>query len=213
MTPPSTSVGTWPRTFRRDQTLPIDVAQAEQALEQRPRLIVLPQENQIVGEPEAAGREEPPRRKAVIPSARGIATHETIDGQFALDRGDSTARTLIGRGQEPGERDEQEARIEHVGIVALHKAATRLAVPETAYVRVNAVARGAPSIDRTVPAKYFHGLDGAIERDPGQHIRTSKVLGITRSHRRYAGITLSRLAALMLVSRPPTMSLGDMDLP
>src|ERR1051326_727971 len=135
-----------------------------------------------VDQPEAARQEcTLARRQPVLGRAGVVAQHQTIDQELALDRRDRAAHARVLRGQETERGNQQQARIEIAGAVALHETAEVLVETVAADVRVNLGAQGAPAIDRAFEPKAFRALDRAIECDPGHDLRIGELLA-ARAH-------------------------------
>ena len=154
------------------------VAEVEQPLEELPRLVVPALERQHFGEPERAGEEHAlargqPVHLAVAP---GVAQHEPVDRELALDRLDRRDDPRIVRRQEAEERHQQHARVELVRAVGLGERLLRLAPGALEHLAPGS--RPASSRQRsTGPSRPNSSCapHGAVERDPGHHLRVREV--------------------------------------
>ena len=100
------------------------IAKADQALEQvdRVRSAILHHIN--VRKPEAAGEKRAfSGWQSVYVAIRIVTHHQSVDQQVTLDRSDRTAHTFIIDREETDSRQQQQARIESGGAVALNEAA------------------------------------------------------------------------------------------
>src|SRR3954467_11871943 len=152
------------------------VGEAAQALEQLARLGAPAEQDQAVGEPEAAGEEHPlALGQPVERFARAIAQHEAVLRELALDRLDGAAHARVAAGQKARHRDEEQARIERARAVALHEAAALLAPRVLADIGVDLPAHLAPMLDRALASMVLHRLDRAVEGDPAHDLRIGEV--------------------------------------
>ncbi len=89
------------------------VAQGQQALEQLASLADAPLQDEVVGEPKAAGKKHPLAGRQPVDYLSGVvAANQPVDDEPALDRRDGSDDAWIGRRQKADERQEQEARVE-----------------------------------------------------------------------------------------------------
>jgi hypothetical protein len=88
------------------------VAQAEQTLEQRPSLVDATVERERADEPKGTGEELPfVARQPVVGVGGRVARDEAVAAEFARNRVDGAADALVVAGEEPDERDVEDARV------------------------------------------------------------------------------------------------------
>ena len=178
----------------RDQT--DIVADADQPLDQRTRLLAAVQADEVVGIPERAGQE---RALVAGQPVRGlvlgvVAQHEAVPHQGAADRVDGADYARIILRQEAHMGDQQQARVEALRAVGLHEAVQLRIEPLGADLGVDLVADLAPARHRHVAGpgrpvvhageadrvlllalRLLEGADGTVEGDPGHDLRMHEV--------------------------------------
>src|SRR6476659_5301801 len=86
------------------------IAELEQSFEQTHGVVVAPDQDVRIDEPEAASQERALARfETIVDTLRTVPKHETVDAQFPLDRLDGRDVTGVVRSNEP-ELAEQEQR-------------------------------------------------------------------------------------------------------
>src|SRR5215469_6256722 len=154
------------------------VAQPDQAIEKRPRLIPPSLQAVDVDQPEAAGEERSlPGRQAVRRAFAVVTQDETVHHQAALDRRHSAAHPRIVGRQEAEDRDLQEACVDLLATIGLDEAVERRIERVAADILVNFRPQAPPTLRPRVIAasKNIMALDGAVEGDPGHDLGVSEL--------------------------------------
>ena len=105
----------------------------------------------------------------------GVPLDEPVARQVALDRVDRAGHPRVGRRQEPDERDQERRRVELVGAVRLHERVALRVERLAADLVVDRLPDLAPLVDRPREVEALDRVDGAVERDPGEHLRVREV--------------------------------------
>src|SRR3977135_622988 len=113
-----------------------------------------PEQDQVVGQPEAAGEESAFRCfQTVLCASRIVAHHQTVKHEVPLDCLHRGAHAGVGGWKKSHQRNEKGARIELGHPVALHEASELGVVPFVANILVDLCAYFAPSPGGTLEAK------------------------------------------------------------
>src|SRR6266545_2670658 len=148
----------------------------EQPLEQRVRLVVLAEQLEAVDEPERARQEDPlAGGQPVDALLAAVAEDEAVIDEVAADRVDRAAHARVARGEKADERNHEQARVERVRAVVLRERAEALVVAVTDHVRRDLVAHATPAVGVSLETLLLHRAHGAVERDPGHHLRVDEV--------------------------------------
>ena len=154
------------------------VAQPDEPLEQRPRVVEAAHERQVVGQPERARQEDPlTRRQPVDAAVRLVAAHEAVRHQLPLDGRHRAPHPQVVRRQEPDERDHQQAGVERRRPVGLHEAAPLGVVAVGEHVGVHLVPQGPQPVDvhREQGRVHLRRLHRPVERHPRHDLRVREV--------------------------------------
>src|SRR5215475_3450574 len=152
------------------------IAQLEQAIEQRPRIMQSALQHIGINQPEAASQESPLARcKAVLGFLGVVAHHESVYQQVPLDRIDCAADPRVIGGQKAGAWQQQKARIKLFAPIALHEAPKLMVEAAAANIGMNFRRPCPPAIDRSSKVEFFGALDGTVERKPSHDLGIGEV--------------------------------------
>ena len=87
--------------------------------------------------------------------ARIVASHEPIDDEVAFDRRDRAAHPRVGRGQEAGGRQQQQACVQLARAVRLDEGISRRVEGAAADLLVNRRAHTPPAIEESIDTEPF----------------------------------------------------------
>src|SRR5689334_5541835 len=133
------------------------VAQVDEAPEQLVRLLVPAEQLVAVAEPERAGKEHALAGRQAVDCVLvcPIAEYESFMEQLPLDRLDRAADARVGGGEEPYERQQQEAGIELLRPVRLRERAELGVEATLADVPVDLAPGLTPVVDRPLEPVLF----------------------------------------------------------
>src|SRR5829696_8377610 len=154
------------------------VAEGEEALEDGQRLLTPAHQGQVVGQPEGAGQERPLAGRQPVHRLRPlgrVAVDEAVDHQLALDGRHRGLDPRVAGGQEPDQRDLEQAGVQVVGPVELDEGVALGVVALPAHLVVELAADRPPAVDRALVAAQLDRLDGPVERHPGHHLGVGEV--------------------------------------
>src|SRR6516162_1215766 len=154
------------------------VLKGQEALEQITRLAGTPLQNEVVGEPKAAGQKRSfARRQAIGHLSSVVATDEPVCQQSPLDCADGADDAWVSRRQKADQRQQQQASVERFRSVSLNKAAEVGVERLVTDVLVDPVTYLSPARQRAAgTATLLEHFDHPIERHPHHHLRMSEVL-------------------------------------
>src|ERR1700688_3800103 len=151
------------------------VTQRKQPVEKRARIRKPLLQDIGIDQPEAAGEKPPlPRRQAVI-GVDLVAADETIDQEALLDRLQRAEHTRFIRRQESDRGQEQQAGVELLRSVGLHKASKFQIEAPPAHLVVDFRRHRPPALYRPFQSKFFRTLDRPVEGYPSHHFRISEM--------------------------------------
>ena len=152
------------------------VAEAEQPLEERRRLLAAAHQRQVVDEPERAGEEHPLAARHPVEVVVGdIAAHQPVDAEPLLDRLDRAGDPRVLGRQEADQRQHQERAVERLAAVVLHEAVQPRVEPLAADLGVDPVGDRPPAVGRAGQPEAGHRLRRPVERHPGHHLGVGEV--------------------------------------
>src|SRR5919107_1015492 len=147
------------------------VAQREQPLEELHGLVSPAYAPQRVDHPEAADQERTlAPREAVVGLICPVSQDEAVFGQFVADGLYGTDHPLVVVGQEPDARDEQRARVEHLGAVRLGEGTPLCVVAFLQDVGVDLIAHGPPAVHRSLEPEALDACDEGAKRHPAHDL-------------------------------------------
>ena len=155
------------------------VTEPEQPLVQLDRIVVATLLVEDGGEPERAREEHAlAGREAVdvrVLLVGAVALDESAAEELGLDRANRADDALVGRGEEPDERDQEAARVEAIRAEELREGAALGVEPLAQHLVLDLLPHGLPAVERPVATEALDRLDGTVERDPGHDLRVREV--------------------------------------
>src|SRR5580704_5349028 len=135
-------------------------------------------QNVIVDKPEAARQKRAFTFRQTIAGIFDFVAQNKfpIDEELVLDSSKRSLDPWIACREKPDERDQQQAGIEPLGAVGLHKTVKIAIETALADLGMNFVGDLPPLLFRFVESSRRHFPRRAIERDPSHHLRVDKVL-------------------------------------
>src|SRR5262249_32693061 len=122
----------------------------QQALEQPAALLPATGQAEIVGKPEAAGKEDPfASRQAVTPNGCVISPDEAVLHEMGPDRLDCAENAWVLGREKSHQRDQQSGSIDVLGPVALDEGPALRIEAQAADLPVKIVAKPAPMAGRS----------------------------------------------------------------
>ncbi len=132
-------------------------------------------------------------------------------GELTADRVDGCRETVIGRFQQPDQADRQRAGVQRGGAIGLREGAALRVVGPLEDLIVDLRADLLPAPQRPLQLEALAQRDGAVEREPGHHLRLGVVpprpAGLPHA---VVGFLPSALQVVQEVAELPPESLGQL---